>query len=280
VRWRLDLAYDGGAFHGWAAQPGLRTVQGELQRALATVLRVDEVPVTCAGRTDTGVHARGQVVHLDAAESLVRRAAGRSADPPPQVLLRRVNGVLDPDVRVTAASEAPPGFDARFSALWRRYVYRVADTPAAVDPLTRGTVLTWGRPLDEVAMNEAAAALLGEHDFAAYCRRREGATTVRRLLELGWRRTATGVLEATVRADAFCHNMVRALVGSMLAVGEGRRDVHWPAGVLRGGVRDPAVLVVPAHGLTLEEVAYPAAPDLAQRAATTRVRRTPGGADG
>ncbi|WP_238993214.1 tRNA pseudouridine(38-40) synthase TruA [Nocardioides caldifontis] len=277
TRLRLDLSYDGTGFHGWAAQPGLRTVQGELERALATVLRVDAVPVTCAGRTDTGVHARGQVVHLDVDEERLVQGAGRSADPPEQVLLRRLNGVLDGDVRIRRATRAPEGFDARFSPLWRRYVYRVADRPEAVDPLVRGHVLTWSRPLDDAAMNDAASALLGEHDFAAYCRRREGATTVRTLLELRWDRSPEGVAQATVRADAFCHNMVRALVGSMLAVGEGRRTTGWPAEVLHAGVRDPAVLVVPPHGLTLEQVAYPPDDEVAARAGETRRTRTVAG---
>ena len=276
MRLRLDLAYDGGAFHGWAAQPGLRTVQGELERALAMVLRVESVPVTCAGRTDTGVHARGQVVHLDVAEPVLLASAGRSTDPPAEALARRLNGVLDGDVRVRGARPAPEGFDARFGALWRRYVYRLVDRADAVDPLARNHVVTWGRTLDESAMDAASQRLVGEHDFAAYCRQREGATTVRELLELRWERGATGVLRGTVRADAFCHSMVRSLVGALVAVGEGRRTVEWPAEVLARGVRDPRVLVMPPHGLTLEEVAYPDDDQLAQRAATTRRVRNGG----
>ncbi len=276
VRVRLDLAYDGGAFHGWARQPSLRTVQGELEAALAMLLRVEAAPVTCAGRTDTGVHARGQVVHLDVDEPVLATVSGRSAAAPVDALVRRLNGVLASDVRVLAGAVAPTGFDARFAALWRRYVYRVSDTPVAVDPLSRNHVLPWSRPLDEAAMNDSAPALLGEHDFAAYCRRREGATTIRTLLELRWSRSPRGVLEATVRADAFCHNMVRSLVGAMLAVGEGRRTTQWPAELLARGTRDPGVLVVPAAGLTLEEVAYPADDELAARAEATRVVRAGG----
>jgi tRNA pseudouridine38-40 synthase len=276
VRLRLDLAYDGGAFHGWAAQPGLRTVQGELEAALSTVLRIEHVPVTCAGRTDTGVHARGQVVHLDVAEPALLASAGRSTRPPAEALARRLNGVLEPDVRIRGAGAAPEAFDARFGALWRRYAYRLADRPESVDPLTRHHVVAWGRPLDESAMDAASEPLLGEHDFAAYCKQREGATTVRRLLELRWERTAAGVLEGTVRADAFCHSMVRSLVGALVAVGEGRRGREWPAEVLARGVRDPRVLVMPPHGLTLEEVAYPDDAGLAQRALTTRTVRTGG----
>ena len=274
MRLRLDLAYDGTAFHGWAAQPGLRTVQGVLEQALATVLRVPEVPVTCAGRTDTGVHARGQVVHLDVEPDVLVASAGRSEDPPAAALVRRLNGVLDDDVRVHRAREVPEAFDARFGALWRRYAYRVADTPALVDPLTRTAVLAWPRALDLDAMNDAAARLIGEQDFAAFCKKREGATTIRTLLDLRWDRDPAGLAVATVRADAFCHSMVRALVGCLVAVGEGRRTAEWAGDVLAAAVRDPGVTVMPAHGLTLEEVAYPADDALAAQATAARSVRT------
>jgi len=263
VRIRLDVAYDGTGFHGWAAQPGLRTVEGELSAALATVLRLPEVTLTCAGRTDAGVHARGQVVHLDLEE--LPEGAER--------LARRANGVLAADVRVHRAVAAPEGFDARFSALWRRYAYRVADRPEVVDPLRRGHVLAWGRPLDENLMNAASAALVGEHDFAAFCKQREGATTIRTLLDLVWSREPDGLLVAHVRADAFCHSMVRSLVGCLLAVGEGRRDVDWAGAVLAAAQRDSAVAVAPAHGLTLEEVGYPPDAELGARVEITRARR-------
>jgi tRNA pseudouridine38-40 synthase len=260
VRWRIDLRYDGTAFHGWARQDGLRTVQGSLEDALRTVLRLpDRLAVTCAGRTDTGVHARGQVTHFDL-EAAVE----------PHRLLRALNGVLPADVVITAVTAAPEGFDARFSALARRYVYRLCDEAAAWDPLTRGHVLRVPRPLDAERMNVAAAQLLGEHDFAAFCKKREGASTVRALLAFSWQRTAPGLLEGTVIADAFCHSMVRALVGSMLPVGDGRREVDWPGAVLSARVRDSAVAVVPAHGLTLEEVRYPADDELAARAQEAR----------
>ncbi|MGZ4499010.1 MAG: tRNA pseudouridine(38-40) synthase TruA [Nocardioidaceae bacterium] len=273
MRLRLDLAYDGTDFHGWATQPALRTVQGTLEAALAQVLRAEAVPVTCAGRTDTGVHARGQVVHLDVDEEMLVAARGRSTMDAPAALLRRLNGVLPADVRVLRAGQAPEWFDARFSAVWRRYAYRVADTPQAVDPLTRRQVLAWPRFLDVPAMNHAASALVGEHDFASFCRKREGATTIRTLLELSWARDPQGLVVATVRADAFCHNMVRALVGCLIAVGEGRREPQWAFDVLVKGERDPAVTVLHAHGLTLEEVAYPADDELAAQArAARRVR--------
>jgi tRNA pseudouridine38-40 synthase len=263
VRLRLDVAYDGAEFRGWATQPGLRTVEGELSAALVTVLRVPSVALTCAGRTDAGVHARGQVVHVD----LDDLGDG------PESLVRRLNGILAPDLRVRRAVEAPAGFDARFSAVWRRYAYRVADHPAAADPLARGHVLTWPRPLDVTAMAEASAALVGLHDFASFCRQREGATTVRTLLDLAWTRRTDGVVEAAVRADAFCHSMVRSLVGCLLAVGEGRRPVGWPAEMLAAGRRDSAVTVAPPHGLTLEEVGYPPDSELATRTEVTRARR-------
>ena len=272
MRIRIDLAYDGAGFHGWARQPGLRTVQGELEGALETVLRLPEASVTCAGRTDSGVHARGQVCHLDVADATLSHAAGRSADPPATAVARRLNGVLADDVRVRGLRPVTDDFDARFSALWRRYAYRVADGPP--DPLTRGHVLAWRHRLDLAAMGSAAAALLGEHDFAAFCKQREGATTVRRLLDLHWEREPSGVAVATVRADAFCHHMVRSLMGALLAVGEGRRPPSWPAEVLRAGVRDPGVAVLPAHGLTLEEVGYPADDELGARAEAARRLRS------
>jgi tRNA pseudouridine38-40 synthase len=270
VRLRIDLAYDGGDFHGWAAQPGLRTVQGDLEAALATVLRVGAVSVVCAGRTDTGVHARGQVVHLDVEPDALAAVAVRYDGDPCDALARRLDGLLPADLRVRRVATAPAGFDARFSAVWRRYVYRVTD--GVPDPLTRGYVLAWPRPVDIDAVTEASAGLLGLHDFAAFCKQREGATTVRTLLDLAWTRDGD-LVTGTVRADAFCHHMVRSLVGCLLTVGEGRRPVEWAAEVLAAGVRDPAVTVVPPHGLTLEEVGYPPDADLAVRAGQTRTRR-------
>jgi tRNA pseudouridine38-40 synthase len=272
VRLRIDLAYDGSGFHGWARQPGLRTVQGEVEQALDLVLRATGTSLTVAGRTDTGVHARAQVVHVDVDPEALGSAGGRSAETPHETLARRLNGVLDPDVRIHRVSEAPAGFDARFSALWRRYAYRVADRPEAVDPLARGHVLARQRALDEEAMNQAAATMIGEHDFAAFCRRRPGASTIRTLLEFEWNRDG-GLLVATVRADAFCHNMVRALVGCMLVVGEGRKEPTWARSVLDAGARDPAVTVARARGLTLEEVRYPPDDELAARAQASRVMR-------
>jgi tRNA pseudouridine38-40 synthase len=257
---RIDLAYDGTAFAGWAFQHGVRTVQGELETALATIARQELPRVTVAGRTDAGVHARGQVAHIDLPPAL--------ADDP--LLLRRLNGVLGHDVRVRRVSAAPEGFDARFSGLARTYRYRVADGPEIVDPLRRHDTLAWPRPLDLGAHQEASRLLLGLHDFAAFCRRREGATTVRTLVQLDWERDPEGVLVATVKADAFCHSMVRSLVGALLAVGEGRRPVDWPASLLALEGRASEVTVAPAHGLTLEAVDYPPDDQLLARQEVTR----------
>jgi tRNA pseudouridine38-40 synthase len=273
VRLRIDCAYDGAEFSGWAAQPGRRTVQAVLEEALATALRVPRVRVTVAGRTDAGVHARGQVAHLDVDREVVEASAGRFTDSPLDALARRVDGILSADLRVRRIREAPEGFDARFSASWRRYAYRIADAQELADPLVRGHVLTWPRRLDLAAMNDASAALLGLNDFAAFCKKRAGATTVRTLLDLHWSRDAAGLAVGTVRADAFCHNMVRALVGSLLAVGEGSRPATWPAQVMAGRRRDAGVRVAQAHGLTLEEVGYPDDDELAAQAERARARR-------
>jgi tRNA pseudouridine38-40 synthase len=266
TRLRLDLAYDGTDFSGWAAQPGLRTVQGTLEDALARVLRLSDVSLTVAGRTDAGVHARGQVAHVDLPTPAV-------AAMPPAALVSRLARLLSEDVRVVRADIAPAGFDARFSALWRRYAYRIVDDPVTADPLGRRTTLPWPRRLDATAMADAAARLLGEHDFAAFCRRREGATTVRTLLHLDVKRDGVQVV-ADIRADAFCHSMVRSLVGALVAVGEGRREIEWPAAVLAARVRDAGVTVLPARGLTLEEVGYPDDAALAARAVETRSVRS------
>jgi tRNA pseudouridine38-40 synthase len=272
VRVRLDLAYDGTDFHGWARQPGLRTVQGELETALTTALRTAEpVRVACAGRTDTGVHARGQVAHADV-------PADRWAEQGPG-LVRRLAGLLPADVRVHGAVPAAPGFDARWSARSRTYAYRVSDRPGGADPLARGYVLhhagRGGAPLDVAALNEASQLLLGEHDFAAFCRRREGASTVRTLLELSWARDDEGLVVMHVRADAFCHSMVRSLVGALLPVGDGRRPAAWPASLLAAGRRDPVAEVAPPTGLCLEHVEYPPDSELAAQAQRAKRVRGP-----
>lgn len=275
TRVRLDVSYDGADFSGWATQPDRRTVQQTLESALATVLRLPSVALTVAGRTDAGVHATGQVAHCDIParpEDLLTVSDDRRATA--DALVRRLAGVLPPDIRVRSARVVPAEFDARFGALWRRYVYRISDAPGGVDPLRRREVLSWPRRLDETAMAQAAAGLLGLNDFAAFCKRREGATTIRTLLDLAVERRADEVV-CTVRADAFCHSMVRSLIGGLIAVGEGRRPIEWPSSLLTLGRRADDVPVVPAHGLTLVEVAYPVDAGLAARVEQTRARRAP-----
>ncbi|WP_422751166.1 tRNA pseudouridine(38-40) synthase TruA [Micromonospora sp. WMMD1219] len=269
TRLRLDVSYDGTDFSGWAPQPTRRTVAGVLMQTLDLVLGAGTATgLTVAGRTDAGVHATGQVCHLDLPAAVWREHEGR--------LLRRLARLLPPDVRVRAMTEVPADFDARFSATFRRYEYRVTDAPWGAEPLRRGDTLAWPKPLDLAALNASAAGLVGEHDFAAYCRRKENATTLREVTRLDWRRDPDGILVATVQADAFCQNMVRSLVGAMLVAGDGRRPVLWPAGLLTRRERSSEVTVAPAHGLALVEVGYPADPaEYARRAEETRRLRVP-----
>lgn len=263
VRFRLDISYDGSDFHGWANQSGLRTVQGEIEKALALILRLDVAPrLTVAGRTDAGVHARGQVAHVDLDDDI-----------DPHRLLWRLRNLLDKDISMRDLTPAPTDFDARFSALQRRYVYRICDVPAGPDPLTRQHIYHHGKQLDTVAMNYAEQDLLGQHDFAAYCKPREGATTIRKLLQLSTLRRADGIIETTVVADAFCHSMVRALMGALIVIGQAKYEPAWAGQVLRDAVRLSNIEVMPARGLTLEEVTYPPDDQLAARAEVTRHRR-------
>ncbi len=282
VRIRLGIAYDGTDFAGWSRQPGLRTVQGVLEEALATLFRrTGTAPrLTVAGRTDAGVHALAQVAHLDVEEealaAVARPRRGQDADATSEAALaRRLTGILgaDADVVITHAEPAPAGFDARFSAIWRRYEYRVADASAMRDPLERRRTVVHPGHLDVGAMDAAAATLVGLHDFAAYCRPREGATTIRTLQAYRWTRAEGGVLVASLQADAFCHSMVRALVGACVAVGEGRLDVDDPEALLNARERTSAFKVMPAKGLVLTEVGYPDDHELEARAAQTRARR-------
>lgn len=307
TRLRLDIAYDGTNFQGWAKQPGIRTVQGELEGALATIFRrYGETPtLTVAGRTDAGVHATGQVAHLDLTPAQLRHlsaphgrgASGveptlptrtaakplRASSEPASVgpaLTKRLNGIagLKSDVYVSRVAVASPGFDARFSPIWRRYEYRLADAGAQRNPLLRGHTVWYPAALDLEAMNSAALQLLGLHDWAAYCRPRPGATTIRELQEFAWERDSTGVLVARLRADAFCHSMVRALVGATVSVGEGKLAGGRLVGILDESQRTSEFKVMPAAGLTLVEVGYPDAAGLAARAEQTRARRDAGGA--
>jgi tRNA pseudouridine38-40 synthase len=261
TRVRLDVSYDGTDFSGWAVQPAQRTVQDELQRALATIHRLPTVSLTVAGRTDAGVHATGQVAHVDL-----------PGVPNPN-LLSRLAGVLPRDVRVHRLRAVPAAFDARFGALWRRYEYRISDHPAGGSPLRRRFVLDHRRELDVAAMAEAAEQLLGLRDFVAFCKWRDTSTTVRTVQRFEVRRDA-GEIVCTVQADAFCHSMVRSLVGALIMVGEGRRRPGWPAQLLGLTERSNEVTVAPALGLTLVEVGYPPDDELAARLAVTRARRS------
>lgn len=282
TRLRLDIAYDGTDFLGWAKQPGLRTVQGELEAALAMVFRrYGPAPIlTVAGRTDAGVHATGQVAHLDLTDAQIAHLArphgrGARAVEPTRAIAKRLNGIagLRSDVYVRSAVVAPAGFDARFSPIFRRYEYRVADSAAIRNPLLRRHTVWYPAALDIDAMMDSARELLGLHDWAAYCRPREGATTIRELQEFAWHRDETGVLIATLTADAFCHSMVRALVGAAIAVGERKVTGERLIGIRSEVQRSSEFKVMPAHGLTLVEVGYPDDDGLAARAEQTRARR-------
>lgn len=273
LRLRLDIAYDGTEFHGWARQPGVRTVQGSIEDALTTVLRAP-VALTVAGRTDAGVHATGQVAHVDVPRGSLDQ---RSIDGDPARLVRRLAKLLPEDVRVFGVREESPLFDARFSALTRSYVYRVSTHPAGALPTRSRDTAVWGRAVDLSAMQAAADAFVGLHDFAAFCRARPHATTVREVNEMRWVEASTreepGLYEAHVTADAFCWNMVRALVATCLQVGDGSREPGWVEPLLEESERNPRVALAPARGLTLTGVNYPAAEEYGRRAETTRARR-------
>jgi tRNA pseudouridine38-40 synthase len=245
VRVRLTLAYDGTRFHGIAPQPGQRTVGGELASALVRVLQAP-VQLTVAGRTDAGVHARGQVVSFDAPA-----AADGMAD-----LARRLTRLLGPEIVVLDAGVAGPGFDARHSATARHYRYTVLNRPVP-DPFLAATAWWVAEPLDLRAMQLACDPLIGEHDFASFCRRADDAlSTVRVVREVGWRDLGDGLLCFDVAASSFCQQMVRSLVGTMVDIGRARKKAGDMAWILRSKERARAGRVAPAHGLCLWEVLY------------------------
>lgn len=239
---RLDLAYDGSGFRGYARQQGLPTIQGALEAALETVLGVP-VETSVAGRTDAGVHARGQVVSL-------RVEAGIDLDR----LARSLNGVLGPEISVMAISVVEDGFNARFSARLRRYRYSISTGPAP-DPLTRAFEWHVGPGLDPAAMRSAADEFVGEHDFSAFCRSIEGKSNVRRVEESAWEDDGQR-LRFWITANAFCHQMVRSLVGLCYDVGRGFLPAESVRDVIESGDRSRVATVAPPHGLTLWEVGY------------------------
>ncbi|MGH3957424.1 tRNA pseudouridine(38-40) synthase TruA [Mycobacterium sp.] len=275
VRLRFDIAYDGTEFAGWATQAGRRTVAGVLDEALSTVFRTP-VRLHAAGRTDTGVHATGQVAHADIPVSALPNAYSRSPrgdDPEFLALLRRLGRFLPADVRIRRIVRAPAGFDARFSALRRHYVYRLSTAPYGVEPHQARYVTGWLRGLDVDAMAAASRDLVGLHDFAAFCRHRDGATTIRDLQRLDWSRDGD-LVTAHVTADAFCWSMVRSLVGALLAVGEHRRSAAWCRDLLTRTQRSSDFAAAPARGLTLIGVDYPPDDQLRSRMAVTRDLRS------
>jgi tRNA pseudouridine38-40 synthase len=261
LRLKIKLAYDGTNFSGWAKQPDRRTVQEEFEKAFATIVR-HQCESIVAGRTDAGVHATAQIIHIDVPEET------DLAD-----LAYRLNRLLDNDLRVLDIQIAPDGFHARFSALRRHYQYQIVDANKAINPLDRYDRASWYRPLDLARLNEASALLLGEHDFAAFCKYREGATTIRTLETFQWERKEDGLLVAQVVADAFCYSMVRNLVGSAVCVAEGRFEPSWIAEMLANRERISDSMVFPAEGLTLVQVDYPNNAQLLARAAQTIARR-------
>ena len=260
-RLRIYLAYDGSNFAGWAKQPDRRTVQECVEQALATVSQITPETIV-AGRTDAGVHATGQVIHVDLPETL-------GLDD----LVYKLNRLLDEDIRIHKVSIAPEAFHARFSALRRYYRYKILDDNKVLDPLDRLDVSSWYRPLDCDVMNKTSALLLGEHDFAAFCKYREGATTIRTLEKYEWKRSPEGFLVADIVADAFCYSMVRNLVGAVVCVADGRFDPEWIVGVLNNKERVSDSLVFPSRGLTLYQVDYPDDAELLERAKKTIARR-------
>ena len=297
MRLRIDLSYDGGGYHGWARQPELRTVQGELEHALATILRLAderEVRVTVAGRTDTGVHALGQVCHVDISPEVLDSCIGHMQANGVEALERRLKHVLPDDIVIRSISRAPEGFDARFSALERTYVYRICDAGRPVDPRMRGFVTAIPDRLDLGLMNEAARMTVGLHDFGSFATPNPGGTTIREVMRAHWDRIPdaplvsgdsdpagyrVSVLESglvcfTIVADAFAHNMVRSLVNACVQVGRGRKSLDWFAHKMAEPVREGSTGPIDARGLTLEHVSYPPDDELAARAEAIRAKRT------
>lgn len=265
-RLRLDIAYDGTHFFGWATQPGHRTLQDLVEEAISRISQTN-IDSIVAGRTDAGVHATGQVIHVDVPDAMFERELTYLD------LRYKLNRILDEDVRIMNVSDAPAGFHARFSALRRYYSYKILDNNDVIAPLSRYDVASWYRPLDAARMNEASALLLGHHDFAAFCKFKVGGTTLRTLEKYEWRRSDEGLLVADVVADAFCYSMVRNLVGAVVCVADGRQSPAWIEQLLANKERVSDSLVFPARGLTLYQVDYPSNDQLLERAKITVAKR-------
>jgi len=265
-RLRLDIAYDGTHFFGWATQPGHRTLQDLVEEAISRISQTN-IDSIVAGRTDAGVHATGQVIHVDVPDAMFERELTYLD------LRYKLNRILDEDVRIMNVSDAPAGFHARFSALRRYYSYKILDNNDVIAPLSRHDVASWYRPLDAARMNEASALLLGHHDFAAFCKFKVGGTTLRTLEKYEWRRSDEGLLVADVVADAFCYSMVRNLVGAVVCVADGRQSSAWIEQLLANKERVSDSLVFPARGLTLYQVDYPSNDQLLERAKITVAKR-------
>jgi tRNA pseudouridine38-40 synthase len=244
-RLRVDLTYEGTNFSGWAKQPNERTVQEEVEKALGTITQT-KVATIVAGRTDAGVHAKHQVIHTDL---------------PTQTdinnLSFRLNQILDADIRVLMAQWAPDNFHARFTAISRTYQYKIIDGGKVTAPLDRHDSTEWFRPLDIELMNSGSKLLLGVHDFFAFCKFREGGSTIKNLLTFNWYRDEKDVVICEISADSFRYNMVRNLVGAAVCVGEGRFKPEWMFDTLKNKERIPDSYVFPAKGLTLISVQYP-----------------------
>ena len=244
-RLRVDLTYEGTNFSGWAKQPNERTVQEEVEKALSMITQT-KVATIVAGRTDAGVHAKHQVIHTDL---------------PTQTdinnLAFRLNQILDADIRVLTAQWAPDNFHARFTAISRTYQYKIIDGGKVTAPLDRHDSTEWFRPLDIELMNSGSKLLLGVHDFFAFCKFREGGSTIKNLLTFNWYRDEKDVVICEISADSFRYNMVRNLVGAAVCVGEGRFKPEWMFDTLKNKERIPDSYVFPAKGLTLISVQYP-----------------------
>ena len=263
LRLRIDLAYDGTNFSGWAVQPDRRTVQEEVEKAL-TIATQSKIETIVAGRTDAGVHASGQVIHVDIPQ-------GVNLDD----IAYKLNRILDEDIRIMQVSVAPEAFHARFSAIRRTYTYKILDKNLPVPPINRTDIASWYRPLDAELMNVASGLVLGHHDFAAFCKFKEGGTTIRTLENFTWERRGE-LLVATIIADAFCYSMVRNLVGAVVCVADGRKDSEWIRQLLQNKERVSDSLVFPARGLTLSSVEYPTDNQLLERAKVTIGKRDNG----